>query len=67
MIRYESLDAEVAEVWAHLGLPGTPDLPHAKSGTRPRDADYRSMYTDRSRSRVAAAFERTITDLGYQF
>jgi hypothetical protein len=67
VIRYESLDAEVAEVWAHLGLPGTPDLPHAKSGTRPRDADYRSMYSDRSRSRVAAAFERTITDLGYEF
>ena len=50
VIRYESLDAEVAEVWAHLGLPGTPDLPHAKSGTRPRDADYRSMYTDVSRT-----------------
>jgi hypothetical protein len=67
LLRYESLAADVAEVWAHLALPGTPDLPHAKGGARPRDADYRSMYDDASRERVAAAFERTIADLGYEF
>ena len=67
LLRYETLAADVAEVWQHLDLPGTPDLPHAKSGARPRDADYRSMYSDRSRDRVAAAFERTIADLGYEF
>jgi hypothetical protein len=67
LLRYESLAADVAEVWEHLGLPGKPDLPHAKAGARPRDADYRSMYSDAARDRVAKAFERTIADLGYEF
>ena len=38
VLRYESLDDELAAVWSELGLPGTPDLPHAKAGTRPRAA-----------------------------
>jgi len=67
LLRYESLDTDLAEVWAHLGLPGSPDLPHAKGGVRPADADYRRMYTDAARDRVAVAFARTVTDLGYEF
>ena len=67
LLRYESLDADLAEIWEHLRLPGAPDLPHAKSGFRPPDADYRRMYTEASRQRVAEAFSRTIDALGYRF
>jgi Sulfotransferase family len=67
VVRYETLSAELAEVWAQLDLPGSPDLPHAKSTSRPEGADYRELYDDVSRERVAAAFAHTIADLGYTF
>src|SRR3954454_15671260 len=65
VLRYESLADELAEVWDELDLPGEPDLPHAKSGTRPRGPSYRSYYDDASRERVAALFALPIQDLGY--
>ena len=67
VLRYESLDAELATVWAELGLPGTPDLPHAKRGSRPRGPSYRSYYDDASRERVAELFAAPIAQLGYEF
>jgi hypothetical protein len=67
VLRYESLDAELAAVWAELGLPGTPDLPHAKAGTRPRAPSYRSYYDDATRRRVAELFAAPIAELGYEF
>jgi hypothetical protein len=67
VLRYESLGAELAEVWARLGLPGAPDLPHAKAGTRPRGPSYRAYYDDASRERVAELFAAPIKDLGYEF
>jgi hypothetical protein len=67
VLRYESLDSELAEVWAELGLPGTPDLPHAKAGTRPRAPSYRSYYDDDTRQRVAEVFAAPIAELGYEF
>jgi hypothetical protein len=67
VLRYESLDSELAAVWSELGLPGSPDLPHAKGGTRPRRASYRSYYDDASRDRVAELFAAPIAELGYEF
>ena len=67
VLRYESLDSDLAAVWKELGLPGTPDLPHAKGGTRPRAASYRSYYDDTTRARVAELFATPIADLGYEF
>ena len=67
VLRYESLDSELAEVWTELGLPGTPDLPHAKAGTRPRAPSYRSYYDDATRQRVAELFAAPISELGYEF
>ena len=67
VLRYESLADELAAVWTELDLPGGPDLPHAKSGTRPRGPSYRSYYDDASRQRVAELFAAPIADLGYEF
>jgi hypothetical protein len=67
VLRYEALAPELAEVWRELGLPGEPDLPHAKGGTRPAGASYRSYYDDASRDRVAELFARPIRELGYEF
>jgi hypothetical protein len=67
VLRYESLAEELATVWTELGLPGSPDLPHAKAGTRPRGTSYRSYYDDASRERVAELFAAPIAELGYEF
>jgi hypothetical protein len=67
VLRYESLDSELAAVWAELGLPGAPDLPHAKRGSRPRSPSYRSYYDDATRQRVADLFVAPIAELGYEF
>jgi hypothetical protein len=66
VVRYESLADELATIWAELDLPGSPDLPHAKAGVRPR-ASYRDYYDDSSRARVAELFAAPISDLGYEF
>jgi sulfotransferase famil protein len=67
VLRYESLADELATVWSELGLPGSPDLPHAKAGARPRGASYRDYYDDASRQRVADLFAAPIAELGYEF
>jgi hypothetical protein len=67
VLRYESLDADLATVWAELALPGSPDLPHAKRGSRPRGPSYRSYYDAASRERVAELFAAPIAELGYEF
>ena len=67
MLRYESLGEELAAVWSELRLPGSPELPHAKAGTRPRGTSYRDYYDDASRDRVAELFAAPIAELGYEF
>ena len=64
--RYENLDADLQAVWERIGLPGTADLPSAKSGFR-GSRDYRSYYGTREREYVARLFRRTIRDFGYEF
>lgn len=65
--RYERLDEELRDVWDHLGLPGSPDLPHAKGGVRPAAHGYREMYDAATRDVVATAFAASVRDLGYEF
>jgi hypothetical protein len=64
--RYEQLDEEMAKVWAHLGLPGAPDLPRAKSGLR--DArHYRDYYTPADVEAVRALYAKLIDEFDYEF
>ncbi len=66
VLRYERLAEELDEVWAHLALPGSPELPHAKGNARPA-GHYRELYTDASRERVATVFADAIADFDYTF
>jgi hypothetical protein len=71
VLRYESLAAELGEVWGVLGLPGEPRLPRAKGGSRPRgpvhESSYASYYDDATRAHVAKLFAAAIEDFGYEF
>jgi hypothetical protein len=64
--RFESLDADLAAVWAERELPGSPELPHAKSYSRPARS-YRELYTPETRDHVAALFAGVVEGLGYEF
>jgi hypothetical protein len=66
VLRYERLAEELDEVWAHLRLPGTPDLPRAKANARPA-GHYRELYSDASRTRVAEVFADAIEAFDYTF
>lgn len=66
VLRFESLADDLAQLWGDLGLPGEPDLPHAKSGVRPVIA-HQDLYDDESRDLVAALFAASIRDFGYTF
>ncbi|GAA5155568.1 sulfotransferase family 2 domain-containing protein [Nocardioides marinquilinus] len=67
VVRYESLEHDLTEVWQHLGLPGSPDLPRAKSGIRPGRVPYRDLYDAGGRQRVGELFAPMIDELGYSF
>ena len=60
--RYEELPDAVADVSARLGIEL--DLPHAKQGSGPH---YRELYGPGDAEIVAARFERTIREFGYDF
>ena len=66
VLRFESLDADLAALWAERGLPGSPELPHAKAYSRP-ERSYRELYTDETRDLVGNLFAGVVTDLGYEF
>jgi len=66
MMRQETLDADLAALWSEQGLPGSPELPRAKSHSRP-ERSYRELYTDETRDLVAERFAPVIRDLGYEF
>lgn len=60
--RYEDLPAAVSDISARLGL--SLELPHAKQGSGPH---YRELYGPGDAEIVAARFERTIREFGYEF
>ena len=66
VLRFESLATDLAEVWAERALPGAPELPHAKSYSRPARS-YRELYTDDTRDLVGSLFAGVVRDLGYEF
>lgn len=66
VLRFESLASDLAELWAERGLPGSPELPHAKSHSRPARS-YRELYTDETRELVGNLFAGVVRDLGYEF
>ena len=49
VLRFESLATDPRGPWADRGLPGSPELPHAKSHSRPARS-YRELYTDETGS-----------------
>lgn len=63
---FESLADDLAEVYERIGLPGPPELPHAKGGLRD-SRHYRDMYGKRERDIVARRHADTIALCGYEF
>jgi hypothetical protein len=66
VLSYESLDTELEQLRAEVGLPGTPELPRAKSGHRPDD-DWRALYSPQDIAFVADMCRREIAAFGYEF
>lgn len=68
VIRYERLADDVQRVAAAVGYDGGPELPRLKVDTRPDGfRDYRALYSDTARSRVADVFADWIDAYGYRF
>lgn len=68
VVRYERLDAELAEVFAALGVPFPGRLPiRAKSGDRTDRRPYREVYTPEQAELVGRAFAAEIATFGYEF
>lgn len=68
VIRYESLSADLAEVFGELGVPydGTLGI-QAKSGHRRDKRPYQEVYSERSRNIIEEAFSKEIELHGYTF
>jgi hypothetical protein len=66
VLRFESLDADLAALWQERALPGSPELPHAKAYSRP-ERSYRELYTDETRDLVGTLFAGVVEDLGYKY
>jgi len=62
--RTESLDADVREAFARIGLPPPAETPHNNAG--PPD-DYRRHYTPTAQNTVADLFAQDIKAFGYEF
>jgi len=68
VLRYETLNEELARVFAKLGVPFEGDLGvRAKSDYRSDRRPYREVYDDRQREIIARAFAREIEMFGYRF
>jgi len=68
LLRYESLNDELAAVFQSLGVPFEGALQQrAKSDYRTEQGRYQDMYTSGSRNRVAEIYKQEIDLLGYEF
>ncbi len=68
VVRYENLRCGLSEIWEWVGIPGEPELPHAKGSLRPPDAqDYRSMFCDDDAALIARVCREEIEVHGYTF
>lgn len=64
--RYETLEADLADILARVGIDAPVDLPRSKGGLRP-DGDYRRHYDDATRSLIGRHCAREIALMGYEF
>jgi hypothetical protein len=64
---YETLEQDLAEICAQLGIAYDGWLPRAKSGLRPRGRPYADYYTPETRAMVALCFAPEIRQFGYRF
>ncbi len=68
ILRYETLDRELGEVFGQLGIPWQGTLAHsAKSGYRDDRRHWSECYTQSQRETIARVFRREIRLLGYSF
>lgn len=68
VLRFETLADDFGRLWRDLDLPGSPNLPRAKTDTRPDSSrDYRNMYTERDREVVSRICHRELELFGYCF
>ena len=67
VLRYETLQADLAATAAMLGLPDLQHVARAKTSHRPGTASYRDFYDDALRDRVARSYAREIDHFGWSF
>ena len=68
VLRYESLNAELADVFEQLGVPFSGELTvRAKSEYRTDRRHYREVLTDAQRDLIAERFQNEIEMFGYEF
>ena len=68
VLRYESLNEELAQVFAQLGVPFDGDLKiQAKSGWREDKRHYRDILTPDQAKRIRLAFQWEIDKFGYVY
>jgi len=68
VLRYESLDQQLGEVFGELGLPWSGELGvRAKSGYRPDQKPFQEWYDPAQRDLVARVFADEIETFGYEF
>lgn len=68
ILRFETLDHDLSEVFGHLGIPFSGSLEvRAKSGYRSDRRPYTEWYDEAQRERVARIFAEEIQLLGYEF
>lgn len=65
--RYENLEHDLQDAYSRLGVSAEPALPRAKGGVRGVRGDYRKMFDDQTRDKVARVFAREIAHFGYEF
>jgi hypothetical protein len=65
-IRYETLEADMARICAHVGVPWEPErLPRYNGGHRRPDATADSLYSPAAIRMVTEAYRREIALFGY--
>lgn len=67
VIRYESLEAEIGEVLAKLGVRDVPQLPKTNTSYSGERAHYSTYYSDKTRDLIAGWYRREIEALNYSF
>lgn len=67
IMRFERLADDMAEVWNHLGLPGEPELPRAKTNFRTDRRSYRDVLTEADAAYIRQKFAAEVELFGYEF